>query len=262
MSLQKRVFAIVAWCARYLHWLPPFVQAAATVGSSVAFLFVFAVSGELDSVALTWGISLAFVSVASTLLIDLWRRQAKKWLVGERVQLQTTLNDAITPLLRDLGKMSAQDSGARARTLEGIIGRVSAALPLSLPEATRLRVVVYNVEPASGRRKRRLIPHRATGRSDAPRRLEDGDNAKGSRVFAWLDSGGSPTFVADVGDSEDHSGRAYRTYVSTGMVLNNKLYGMVSVDSPNPGDLDESDKTIVEVYASLLAVAYAFAERA
>lgn len=261
---HRRIYDAIKWATIHLSWAPPLIQALATVGAAILFIFGQTPEGDVSWPQVIWGGVLSLLSIATTVLIDTWRRHSQAGETAERIQLQVTLNDAVTPLSRELAKMSGQDAGGRARTLERIIGNVGSAIPAVL-RVERLRVVVYQVQEAHGRRKRCLIPHKSVGRKDAPDKFVDGDGARGDEVFAWLGHG-KPLFEPDITLSElpgvDKSGDGYKTFISVPLLANEKAYGMLTVDAPTPGDLDESDTAIIEVFASLLATAYAFSERA
>lgn len=261
---DQLLFERIKWVTEKLSWLPPVLQALAALGSGVLLVYGQTSEGDINWVPCIFGVLLGLASIGITILIDRWRRQSHRGETAERVQMQVTLNDAIIPILGELATMSGQDSNGRGRTLERVIGMVCSAVPAVL-QAKRTRVVVFQLEENQGRRKRRLSPHHYVGRKDRAGQFVDGDGGRGDAVFAWLESA-RPRFVPDVRTEQlpgwQTGGKGYRTFISVPLLATGRAYGMISVDAPNPGDLDETDTAIIEVLASLLATAYAFRERA
>ena len=91
-----------------------------------------------------------------------------------------------------------------------------------------------------------------------------GDNGRGDAALTWLRSG-APKFVPDTDREADPawkgSGRGYRTYISVPILIKDEALGMLTVDAPVPGDLDETDVPLVEVLAGILAVGFQLRSR-
>jgi len=212
---------------------------------------------------LAGGISLA-AGVVLFVLNEIWNRQTAGGIRAERANFTLLLADALLPMIGRLSRMPAKDTDGRMAALETVLADVAMAAPALLPHADRMRVVVYRLEPAVGRRKRRLVPE-TYGRNDNAKKLSEGDGGRGDAVFAVLTSG-KTQFVADVTKANlpggSRSGKGYRTFISAAVVADGSAYGVLNVDAPQPGDLDEGDKEAVEVLAGMLGLAFAIAEKA
>lgn len=262
MTPLQRIHAAVDYVVQNLSWLPAGVNAAATVGAAISFALV----GDVDDLNvgfLVLGTACTLLSIGLTIAIERWRRANKQGEREEAAQLQIVVTDAIMPLLADVAKMPKRPTSTNQKMLPRVIGNVSPSLKLFLPEAKRLRVVVYTVETKSDGR-RRLVVTNAVGRKDSPRFFAEGDGGRGDAAFRML-SRGESIFVADVNKSalpgKERSGSGYRTFISASIVADELAYGMLSVDAPFPGDLDENDVPMVEVVAAILAIAFAEASK-
>jgi GAF domain-containing protein len=262
-SLRRRLFDLIDFAIVRLAWVPPSVSVVA--GAVAAALYVFSIDpvGAPKWQLLLPAILLSLLSGGLTVLIEIWRRDSKKGEKAEKVQLLLTMNDAIGPILDDLKKMAVTDTAGRDRILGSLIGSMGPALLLLL-NVKRLRVVVWVVERRE-ERPNRLVVRKSVGRKDVPKPFVDGDGQRGSALFAWITKG-EPLFVYDVRDRklpgwEAQGGHVYKTFFSIPLTANNELFGMLSLDAPEPGDLDPEDLPIVEVLASLLSTAFAQAKR-
>lgn len=99
------------------------------------------------------------------------------------------------------------------------------------------------------------------GRQDEPRIFNRGDGGRGDRFFKWVDgTDHHPRFSYDTQEDPEHSGelesRRYRTYVSAQIYNASDVYGMLTVDAPQPSSLDVADKHLLQAFASELATAF------
>lgn len=154
--------------------------------------------------------------------------------------------------------MPSKPSRVRATALEIVIGNAAAALQLMLPRANRLRIVVYRLEVKPDG-KRQLIPS-AVGRNDNARRHVENDGGKGQRMFEFM-ARNEAMFVGDTHTTGGPTDRSYRTFISTPIVAEDDAFGILCVDSPTPGSLDQADMPMVDVVAEILAIAFAEANR-
>ena len=185
--------------------------------------------------------------------------------IREAANLLVTVTDAVIPTLRHLGIEVSRPSNLRPRAFQDVVKDVLFAFVLLFPDTENIRVVVYRYSGAHGRRKRRLEVEDWRGRrKDQPEDFVDGDGGRGEAVFKWLEAG-TLKFVPDTREEPDQdwkgSGRGYLTYISAPIRADGTLYGMLTVDAPKPGDLDETDSPMVEMLAGILAVAFAAQHR-
>ena len=260
MTPLKRAYGVVLWMVESLAWLPSAVGAA----SAIAAAFFLAQVGDppdMDVGRLVWGLIFTALSVGVSVLNEVWRQQRRKQETAEAAETRVLLTDALEPLLTDIGRMPRSTKRVRETALVKIVGNACGAVPVALPDGKALRVIIYNIEPAANGR-RRLTVMNSSGRKDKPGKLTDEPGTRGEAIFEALRIG-DPVFVADMDKSPDHSieGKRYRTFISAPIIANGECYGMLSVDSPHVGSLDENDVVVVEFIATLLAIAFAEAAR-
>jgi hypothetical protein len=260
---SKRLHLALEWAMSRLSWVPPVAHVIALAISSILFALSQKPDGTYDQTMVVWGVGLVALAIALNIFIEVWRRQAKAAEAEEGGQYTMTLEHAILPISDDLGRIpTAGSADARERVFQRLVGNVPLALiKVALSSARDIRVVIYSVKSQQGM-KRHLVVERSSGRKDKPRVIKDKDGGRGERIFKWLDSAPDPKFVADLNQTPPSDGNvpaAYLTFISAPIRANDKLYGMLAIDAPNVGDLDESDKPAVAVIASLLGAAYAAA---
>ncbi|OWY79190.1 hypothetical protein B9C99_24025 [Rhodococcus sp. BUPNP1] len=105
----------------------------------------------------------------------------------------------------------------------------------------------------------------ARGRDQQPKSFERG-SARGDKAFKVLEMAGPYRFAADldqVGQQEEWegSGDGYRTFITAPIRSLEKGFGLLTIDAPRAGDLDDRHGQTIALYASALAVAYAEAKR-
>lgn len=257
------------WSVRFRNrhpWLPAAGAVLATAGGSFAAVFILDPAGNIR----WWPFGLALAGLvaaaAITISLEVLRARAQRREQGERAQFQVALNDAVIPILDELGAMAEKDSRGRQSSTDKVVSYMSGAAALVLPEAKRVRTVIYELKPPAGTRKRHLHVVSCVGRGDKARDFKDGDGGRGSAVFEWLDDVEAGTvFVDDLKRRHppewQGSGRGYKTFISAKIRIAGTAVGMLAVDAPQPGDLDESDKVVVEVLAALVAATWAEARR-
>lgn len=119
-----------------------------------------------------------------------------------------------------------------------------------------VRTVVYELNPE----KTLLSPlHHAGEREPAGSFSVSTPRGKAAIDFVLADDGAE--LVADVKkekrDGWGGSGNGYRTYISAPIVSETGYHGMLTIDAPNPGDLTQQDKRVIDLAANLLGVGFA-----
>ncbi|MBS9533051.1 GAF domain-containing protein [Mycobacterium sp. M1] len=170
-----------------------------------------------------------------------------------------TLRDALRPIATAIADMQTSPKDKRRDRANEIAGRGAEALALVMARISGLRSVVYREEGDA------LNVLECRGRSDRmPQPFRRGD-PRGDAAFLSIERR-EPVFVHDVGngdavaavDGAYHGSRAgYRTFISAPVADQQRTYGMLTVDAPNPGDLLKSDTYLVMLVADLLAIAFA-----
>ena len=253
------------WAMDRLAFFPPLLHIVALSISGIVLSLSQKPDGTYDPVYVSWGVGLTALAVGLNLLIEKWRRSTAKAQQHVGGQFMMTLSHAFQPIIDELARMNVTPTNQREKRFQKIVGLVAhAVVKFILAEDRQHRVVVYSVAHKQGQ-KRRLVVETYSGRKDEPRTIADGDGGRGQRIFQWLDQAVDADFVADLGQTPPPSGepipRAYSTYIATPIKSNGKTYGLLAVDAPSPGDLDESDLPAISVLASLLSAAYTSARK-
>ncbi|MBW9093091.1 GAF domain-containing protein [Microbacterium jejuense] len=262
-SIAEALHAGLDWCFNKLAWLPvTLVIVLNGLGGLFAILAGFApVKDRPVNVA----IAVAAVVLAGILsaLIERERRHSESVRTREGATAQLAVTEAVLPVLALVGKMASEPSNRRAVPFEKTVSHVLQSKAVLFPGVKDVRMVVYRVE-IDGPRKRLVVEDSAGRRRDKPEPFVAGDGGRGDAAFEWL-SGGKPKFVPNTAAEYDKawkgSGRGYRTYISVPILVKDEAFGMLTVDAPTPGDLDETDVPLVEVLAGLLAVGYRLRSR-
>jgi hypothetical protein len=260
----------IDWSAAHLGAAPVFVGIALAAASALLLTLAgFEDFKRAQSSLVTSGIVAFVLASTVTFFIDRARRQYEAGRTREGTELQLAMSDAFVPILRRLAEMESRPTSQRASTFQKIIGHALQALPTLFPLAKDARMVVYRYEQKP-RQKRRLVVEDSAGRSkDVPKDFVDGDGGRGSAVFAWLEKGESrfvPNRSLEGDPTWQGSGRGYKTFISVPIVASTggrtvEIFGMLTLDAPEPGDLDETDIPILLALAALLAVAFVSAGR-
>lgn len=258
-------FAIVGWWDSLGWWRP--VAAVGFGGASIWLTVLAAEDVPRGNWSAAIGAVVCFIAAGGiTLLVDEARRRAERLRTVEGANLQLALKDEFQPILRSLALMQTKPSDQRDRPLEKAIEKVVNSRTTLFPTNSQVRMTVYRISSVQGR-KRRLVVEGTAGRpSDQPQPFVTSDNGRGDAAFEWLNLAGLiPKFIPDTAAQDDAawkgSGRGYRTYISAPIANENGPLGMLTVDAPTPGDLDETDLPMIEVLAALLAVAYSTARK-
>lgn len=175
------------------------------------------------------------------------------------------VSSGLDPVLRELGRLQNLPSDQRAEPLQKVVAAVLQSMPILFPDVNDVRMVVFRHERRQGR-KPKLVVESWNGRTREPGEFKSGDDGRGDAVFTWLASAaGEPRFVPNTDEEQEDdwkgTGAGYRTFISVPIVVRDDLFGMLTVDAPSPGDLDETDLPILKVLARCLAIAYACARR-
>jgi putative methionine-R-sulfoxide reductase with GAF domain len=254
----RPIYSVIEWCLQNLAWVPAWLGGILTVFGGVAFV----ISGTpgTDEFKIRWFVTGICVSVAGLALsgvVEHSRRKTRDSLSSEGGSFQLALEQGFVPSLEDLAKMVGKPHGNRQRDYQRVIDNASQVLSISFP--SKVRVVVYRSTDASvGSRELAVETH--TGRRGKPKPFTEGDGGRGDAVFDWLTSG-APLFVADLTVEQlpgwQGSGKGYKTFISAPITVDGMPRGMLTVDAPTPGDLDETDSSLVESLAALVGVAFA-----
>lgn len=211
----------------------------------------------------TLGAVLASVTAAGLPAYEQIRRErlrarAERAALDAAVAMRVTMNDALDPIVRQLGRVASASTRQERQSLQ------EAAIPMVLDSAAhlvgtgRVRACLFRFAPGA---PRRLVPDQYAGRSDDPLpELAEGTD-EGDEVFGmlrhnrhlWcadLDVNPPPGWMA----TGQHG---YKSFVAVPVAAGRLGFGMLMVDSLDVDGVDEADVPLARLLAGLIAGALA-----
>lgn len=186
------------------------------------------------------------------------RKQAEQAAIDAAVEMRVTINDALDPIVRQLGRIATAGNRQERGNLR------EATIPMILDSAAhlirgrRVRACWFRIEEGH---PRRLEPDQYAGRADAPVTVFEEGTADGDSVFAMIRHN-QHVQSSDV-DRNPPNGwhgsaeHGYRSFVAVPVVAGQVAYGMLTVDAMNAGGVSRAEVPFVRLLAGLLAVALA-----
>jgi GAF domain-containing protein len=186
------------------------------------------------------------------------RAQAQRAAVDAAVAMQVTMNDALDPIVRQLGRV-ATAGGRREREAlqEGMVAMVvdSAA---HLAGSGRVRASLFRFGPGA---PRALVPAQYSGRVDDPLEPITDGTVEGDLVFGMIRHN-QHLFCPDL-DAEAPPGwrmtapQTYKSFAAVPVAAGQNAFGMLMVDALEPGGIRRTDVPLIRLLAGLLADALA-----
>jgi GAF domain-containing protein len=186
------------------------------------------------------------------------RAQAQRAAVDAAVAMQVTMNDALDPIVRQLGRV-ATAGGRREREAlqEGMVAMVvdSAA---HLAGSGRVRASLFRFGPGA---PRALVPAQYSGRVDDPLEPITDGTVEGDLVFGMIRHN-QHLFCPDL-DAEPPAGwrltapQTYKSFAAVPVAAGQNAFGMLMVDALEPGGIRRTDVPLIRLLAGLLADALA-----
>ena len=186
------------------------------------------------------------------------RVQAQQAAVDAAVAMQVTMNDALDPIVRQLGRV-ATAGGRREREAlqEGMVAMVvdSAA---HLAGSGRVRAALFRFAPGT---PRALVPTQYSGRVDDPLESITEGTAEGDLVFGMIRHN-QHLFCPDL-DAQPLAGwrltapQTYKSFAAVPVAAGQNAFGMLMVDALEPGGIRRPDVPLIRLLAGLLADALA-----
>ncbi|RFA15861.1 hypothetical protein B7R22_05490 [Subtercola boreus] len=256
------IYLVLVWSVDHLSWVPSLLGGVSAVFAAY-FWSIVGDPPQIDEGAQHLGVLFTGLTLAFAGFVEVWRRQARNAERTEASQIRLLLGDAASPIVDELAKMASMNKLQRGQSLVKVVSNVCAAIPLVLPDAKQPRVIVYAIEndPAG---YRRLTALNFFGRPDRPAALTDVPRSRGASIFKVI-ADGETVFEPDIRRSTrpgvQSAGKKYLTFISSPIITGTTAFGMVSIDCPIVGSLDQNDKPVVEFFANLLATAFALSRR-
>jgi transcriptional regulator with GAF, ATPase, and Fis domain len=250
--------------------IPPKRRLYLTTGVGVASVALVAVSsaeagngGPLKPWWILLGIVMTVVGAAvpgyEQIRKERQRKSAEQAAIEAAVEMRVTINDALDPIVRQLGRIATAASRQERGNLR------EATVPMVLDSAAhlirghRVRACLFRLTDG---RPRRLEPAQYAGRADAPVTVFEEGTPDGDSAFAMIRHNEHvQSSDVDRHPPEGWHGSAehgYRSFIAVPVVAGQTAYGMLTVDAMNVGGVTSSDVPFVRLLAGLLADALAY----
>jgi hypothetical protein len=185
------------------------------------------------------------------------RARAHRAAVDAAVAMQVTMNDALDPIVRQLGRVATAARHDRAPLAEATIPMVldSAA---HLAGTGRVRACLFRFAPGT---PTMLVPTQYSGRVDDPLEAITEGTTEGDLVFGMIRHN-QHLFCPDLDASPPQGWRitapqTYKSFAAVPVAAGQNAFGMLMVDSLDYGGLRRTDVPLIRLLGGLLAVALA-----
>lgn len=186
------------------------------------------------------------------------RAEAEQAAVEAAVAMRVTMNDALDPIVRQLGRVATAASSQERQVLQ------EAAIPMVLDSAAHLvgsgRVRACLFRFAEGT-PRTLVPDQYAGRADEPLPSFAEGTEQGDQVFTMLRHNGHlwcPDLDTDPPPGWPATGQyGYKSFIAVPVAAGSTGFGMLMVDSLTPDGVREAEVPLVRLFAGLIADALA-----
>lgn len=235
---------------------------AGAVVSAVATYLLSAQAGLSSGSARTWLLTLGAATTATTIILgavqhwltDRRRRTAEQVALEAAEELTLTLNGALGPITNYLGEMAdAVDESERDHVAGQLSQAVVEAVVKLSPDGSRS--AFYHLDD----NWRGLTREAWSGRPSQPRPYFTAGTPDGDAVLDLVRSGDF-VIVDDVAASPmvtPSPGAGYETVAAVAVTAGSWPLGMLTVDAPRAGTLDQSDVELLRVLANLLGAGLA-----
>lgn len=202
------------------------------------------------------GALLVLVSIGFQVYKTVRDSRRRRSLEDERSELRRTLRDALRPIPELIAQLPALSYAARSERLQGIAQASATALYMLVAphtEAVRANVFVLESEPTD-----RMVWLAHVGRGQTPGAFVSG-TARGDAALSFIQKL-VPIFYEDLAETRPPGYRGtmsdYDTFIAVPIWTDQSVYGMVTIDAPEPGSLTLGDQYLVELVAELMATAF------
>jgi transcriptional regulator with GAF, ATPase, and Fis domain len=240
-----------------------------TTGLSVASVGLVALSsaeagfeGPLKPWWIATGIAMSVVGAAvpgyEQIRKDRQRDEAEQAAIEAAVEMRVTINDALDPIVRQLGRIATAASREDRGNLR------EATVPMILDSAAhlikgeRVRACWFRIEDG---KPRRLEPTQYAGRADAPVTVFEEGTPEGDSAFSMIrENRHAQSSDVDTDPPEGWAGseeHGYLSFAAVPVVAGHTAYGMLTVDAMNIDGITSADVPFIRLLAGLLADALA-----
>lgn len=186
------------------------------------------------------------------------RAQAQRAAVDAAVAMQVTMNDALDPIVRQLGRVATAGGRREREALQGGMVAMVVDSAAHLAGSGRVRASVFRFAPGA---PRVLVPAQYSGRVDDPLEPVTEGTAEGDLVFGMIRHN-HHLFCPDL-DAEPPAGwrltapQTYKSFAAVPVAAGQNAFGMLMVDALEPGGIRRTDVPLIRLLAGLLADALA-----
>ena len=185
------------------------------------------------------------------------RARAQRAAVDAAVMMRVTMNDALDPIVRQLGRVVTAGKHDRQALAEATIPMVvdSAA---HLAGAGRVRACLFRFAPGT---PAVLVPAQYSGRVDDPLEPITEGTAEGNLVFGMIRHN-QHLFCPDLDTSPPPGWRVaapqtYKSFAAVPVAAGQNAFGMLMVDALDADGIRRADVPLIRLLGGLLAVALA-----
>jgi transcriptional regulator with GAF, ATPase, and Fis domain len=190
------------------------------------------------------------------------RKGAEQAAIDAAVAMRVTMNDALDPIVRQLGRIATATTRQERGNLR------EATVPMILDSAAHLidgeRVRACWFRLVDGR-PRRLEPAQYAGRADEPVTVFEEGTVEGDSAFAMIRHN-QHVVALDV-ETDPPAGwrgsaqHGYRSFVAVPVVAGHRAFGMLTVDAIDVAGVTGAEVPFLRLLAGLLADALAYGEK-
>jgi GAF domain-containing protein len=186
------------------------------------------------------------------------RAQAQQAAVDAAVAMQVTMNDALDPIVRQLGRVATAGGRREREALQGGMVAMVVDSAAHLAGSGRVRASLFRFAPGT---PRVLVPAQYSGRVDDPLESITEGTPEGDLVFGMIRHN-QHLFCPDLG-AEPPAGwrltapQTYQSFAAVPVAAGQNAFGMLMVDALEPGGIRRTDVPLIRLLAGLLADALA-----
>lgn len=206
-----------------------------------------AVVGAMVDVFSSWWklipIAVCVVFLILAFVIQLARHQFNEH--AERTMARY-IDSQLSPMMQKVGYTVAESSAPKRREHASSVLQsvVNAASEMIGPHPVRASIFEYDDDAE----KMNAHPTAFAGRHHRSGRIYSSESPSLVRALAGL-----PRFVPNAQNEE----LSYRTYMTHPIIAGENLYGILSIDSPNVGDIHAEDEALLQFFSAVAALPYA-----
>jgi len=248
--------------------IPPGTRVSLTTAISLAAVALATWSGMQAGAAVAgrawWTLAAVAASVTAAgvpayeqIRKERLRARAQRAAVDAAVAMRVTMNDALDPIVRQLGRLATAGRHERAALAE-------AAVPMVLDSAAhltgsgRVRACLFRFAPGA---PVALVPDQYAGRVDDPLEPIREGTAQGDLVLGMIRRN-EHLFCPDLAAGAPPGWRVsapqtYQAFAAVPVAAGPNAFGMLMVDALDPEGIRRADVPLIRLLGGLLAVALA-----